>query len=95
MIPTIFLISVATFVIIQLPPGNYLDTMISDLRASGEKVEALGQNLLDPFEAVATGDGRRVDDRDLERVHVERGRLHVEEARVQTRQPLHRSSIAP
>src|SRR2546428_9739281 len=39
MIPTIFLISVATFVIIQLPPGNYLDTMISDLQASGEKVD--------------------------------------------------------
>jgi peptide/nickel transport system permease protein len=39
MIPTLILISVATFVIIQLPPGNYLDTMIADLRASGEKVD--------------------------------------------------------
>jgi peptide/nickel transport system permease protein len=39
MIPTLFFISVATFVIIQLPPGNYLDTMISDLQASGEKVD--------------------------------------------------------
>jgi len=39
MIPTLFFISLATFVIIQLPPGNYLDTMISDLQASGEKVD--------------------------------------------------------
>jgi len=36
MIPTLFLISVVTFVIIQLPPGNYLDTLISELRAAGE-----------------------------------------------------------
>lgn len=39
MIPTLVLISMATFVIIQLPPGSYLDTMIADLQASGEKVD--------------------------------------------------------
>ena len=39
MIPTLLLISLLTFVIIQLPPGNYLETMISDLQASGEKAD--------------------------------------------------------
>ena len=39
MIPTLVLISLATFVIIQLPPGTYLDTVIADLQASGEKVD--------------------------------------------------------
>jgi len=46
MIPTLLMISVITFVIIQLPPGDYLETLISELRAAGEttdlqKVEAL------------------------------------------------------
>lgn len=39
MIPTLLLISVVTFVIIQLPPGDYLDTLVSDLRASGEPAD--------------------------------------------------------
>ncbi len=39
MIPTLLAISVVTFVIIQLPPGNYLDTMISELRAAGETTD--------------------------------------------------------
>ena len=39
MVPTLLAISLLTFVIIQLPPGSYLDTMISDLQASGEKVD--------------------------------------------------------
>jgi peptide/nickel transport system permease protein len=48
MIPTLVAISILTFVIIQLPPGTYLDTMIADLKASGEsadlqKVEFLRQ----------------------------------------------------
>ena len=48
MIPTLLLISLVTFTIIELPPGTYLDTMISELRASGEaadlqKVEFLRQ----------------------------------------------------
>ena len=36
MLPTVFLISVVTFVIIQLPPGDFLTTLISDLEASGD-----------------------------------------------------------
>jgi peptide/nickel transport system permease protein len=48
MIPTLVAISILTFVIIQLPPGNYLDTLIAELRAAGEsadlqKVEFLRQ----------------------------------------------------
>lgn len=39
MIPTLLVISLVTFVLIQLPPGNYLETMISELRASGETVD--------------------------------------------------------
>jgi peptide/nickel transport system permease protein len=39
MIPTLLAISVLTFVIIQLPPGNYLDTLISELRAAGETAD--------------------------------------------------------
>lgn len=39
MIPTLLLISLVTFVIIQLPPGNYLETLISELRASGETAD--------------------------------------------------------
>ncbi len=39
MIPTLMAISILTFVIIQLPPGNYLDTMMNELRASGETAD--------------------------------------------------------
>lgn len=38
MIPTILAISVVTFIIIQLPPGDYLETMIAELQAQGERV---------------------------------------------------------
>lgn len=39
MIPTLLVISLVVFVIIQLPPGDYLETMISELRAQGENVD--------------------------------------------------------
>jgi peptide/nickel transport system permease protein len=39
MVPTLLLISLVTFVIIELPPGTYLDTLISELRASGETAD--------------------------------------------------------
>ncbi|MBI3458191.1 MAG: ABC transporter permease [Candidatus Rokubacteria bacterium] len=39
MIPTLIAISILTFGIIQLPPGNYLDTLISELRAAGETAD--------------------------------------------------------
>lgn len=39
MIPTLFVISVLVFVIIQLPPGDYLETYISELQSQGESVD--------------------------------------------------------
>ncbi|SIN76336.1 ABC transporter permease [Vannielia litorea] len=35
MIPTVFLVSVVTFLIVQLPPGDYLDTLAAELSDSG------------------------------------------------------------
>ena len=40
MIPTLFLVSVLTFVIIQLPPGDYLTSYITALEATGDSVTA-------------------------------------------------------
>jgi peptide/nickel transport system permease protein len=39
MIPTLLAISILTFMIIQLPPGNYLDAQIAELRAAGETAD--------------------------------------------------------
>lgn len=39
MIPTIFAISVVSFIIIQLPPGDYLNTLVSQMEARGEAVD--------------------------------------------------------
>jgi peptide/nickel transport system permease protein len=39
MIPTLLAISMIIFVIIQLPPGDYLETYISELQAQGEAVD--------------------------------------------------------
>ncbi len=38
MIPTLVAISFLVFVIIQLPPGNYLTTYVAELESQGEKV---------------------------------------------------------
>ncbi|MBP5858129.1 ABC transporter permease [Marivibrio halodurans] len=38
MIPTLFIISVLVFVIIQLPPGDYLETLVAELQSQGEAV---------------------------------------------------------
>ncbi len=48
MIPTLFIISVISFVIIQLPPGDFLTTYAAQMSAMGESIdrtalEALGQ----------------------------------------------------
>lgn len=40
MIPTMFAVSVVAFIVIQLPPGDYLTSYIANLSASGEQVEA-------------------------------------------------------
>jgi peptide/nickel transport system permease protein len=39
MVPTLFVISVISFTIIQLPPGDYLTSYIASLRATGEEVD--------------------------------------------------------
>ena len=40
MIPTLLAISAIVFVIIQLPPGDYLSTYIAELQAQGERRES-------------------------------------------------------
>ena len=39
MVPTLVAISIVTFTIIQLPPGDYLSTMITELQSQGEGVQ--------------------------------------------------------
>ncbi|TDD68462.1 ABC transporter permease [Jiangella aurantiaca] len=39
MVPTLFLISVVSFAIIQLPPGDYLTALTSEMEAQGETVD--------------------------------------------------------
>ena len=39
MIPTLLAISAISFVIIQLPPGDYLTTLINELQSRGERVD--------------------------------------------------------
>jgi peptide/nickel transport system permease protein len=39
MVPTLIAISIIIFTIIQLPPGDYLETFIAELQAQGEKVD--------------------------------------------------------
>jgi peptide/nickel transport system permease protein len=39
MIPTLFVISIVSFAIIQLPPGDYLTSMVATMAATGETVD--------------------------------------------------------
>ena len=39
MIPTLLAISAITFVIIQLPPGDYLTTLMTELESRGEAID--------------------------------------------------------
>ena len=39
MIPTLLAISFIVFAIIQLPPGDYLETYVAELQAQGEAVD--------------------------------------------------------
>lgn len=39
MVPTLLAISILTFIIIQLPPGDYLTTYIAELQSQGEAVD--------------------------------------------------------
>ena len=40
MIPTLLAISLITFIIIQLPPGDYLESYIAELQAQGESIQS-------------------------------------------------------
>jgi peptide/nickel transport system permease protein len=42
MVPTLLAISALVFIIIQLPPGDYIETLIAEMQARGEAVD-LGQ----------------------------------------------------
>jgi peptide/nickel transport system permease protein len=46
MIPTLIAISIIVFVIIQLPPGDYLSTYIAELQSQGEAVDEEKINFL-------------------------------------------------
>ncbi|NQW11153.1 MAG: ABC transporter permease [Alphaproteobacteria bacterium] len=39
MVPTLIAISIITFIIIQLPPGDYLTTLIAEMESQGENVD--------------------------------------------------------
>ncbi len=39
MVPVLFAISIVAFIIIQLPPGDYLTTLVSQLQAQGDQVD--------------------------------------------------------
>lgn len=39
MIPTLIVVSILSFAIIQLPPGDYLTTVVTNMRASGETID--------------------------------------------------------
>ncbi len=39
MIPTVFLISIVAFLIISLPPGDYLTTLVAQMKAQGMEVD--------------------------------------------------------
>ncbi len=39
MIPTLFVISIIAFVIIQLPPGDFLTSYVAQLRTQGERIQ--------------------------------------------------------
>ncbi|WP_020577013.1 ABC transporter permease [Actinopolymorpha alba] len=39
MVPTVFLVSLVSFTIIQLPPGDFLDTVVANLSQQGQTIE--------------------------------------------------------
>ena len=41
MIPTIVVVSIVSFAIIQLPPGDFLTSYVANLEAMGEKIDEL------------------------------------------------------
>ncbi|GAJ24541.1 unnamed protein product, partial [marine sediment metagenome] len=46
MIPTVIIVSVISFIIIQAPPGDFVTTLISKLESSGEIID---QEIIEAF----------------------------------------------
>ena len=46
MVPTLFAISLVSFIIIQLPPGDYLTTLVASLASQGEQVDPVALQAL-------------------------------------------------
>src|SRR5215216_6587450 len=66
MIPTVFVISIVSFIIIQLPPGDFLTSYVAGLTSRGESIDeasiealrnayGLGQPLYDQYFKWITG----------------------------------------
>lgn len=49
MIPTVFLVSIVTFIIIQLPPGDYLDTLAAEMGEAGVDNTAVVEQLREQY----------------------------------------------
>ncbi|SNS60826.1 ABC transporter permease [Antarctobacter heliothermus] len=49
MIPTVFLVSIVTFVIIQLPPGDYLDSLAAEMGEAGVDNTAVVEQLREQY----------------------------------------------
>jgi peptide/nickel transport system permease protein len=52
LIPTLFIISIISFVIIQLPPGDYLTSYLADLESQGERLSSTEQQALEAYYGV-------------------------------------------
>lgn len=46
MIPTFIAVSIVTFIIIQLPPGDYLTTLVASMASQGEKIDPAAMEAL-------------------------------------------------
>jgi peptide/nickel transport system permease protein len=49
LIPTLFVISVISFVIIQLPPGDYLTSYLAELEGKGERLSVAEKEALEKY----------------------------------------------
>lgn len=49
MIPTVFLVSIVTFIIIQLPPGDYLDRLAAEMGEAGVDNTAVVEQLREQY----------------------------------------------
>ncbi|TCS65663.1 ABC transporter permease [Primorskyibacter sedentarius] len=49
MVPTVFLVSIVTFIIIQLPPGDYLDTLAAEMGEAGADNTAVVEQLREQY----------------------------------------------